>query len=53
MVLLGGAYEDLLIYLERNRILEAPQLEICDVAATPAEVVEVLASRLRAIEETG
>jgi uncharacterized protein (TIGR00730 family) len=53
VILLGVAYKDLLLYLERNRILEAPQLEICHVATTPAEAVEALVSRLKAAEECG
>jgi len=46
VVLLGGVWKDLLIFLERNRILEAPQLQISDVAETPQAALDALGLRL-------
>ena len=51
VVLLGGAWKDLLIFLEGNRILEAPQLQICDVAETAQAALDALRLRLAENEE--
>jgi uncharacterized protein (TIGR00730 family) len=53
VVLLGDVWKDLLIYLERNRILEAPQLDMCEVAETPGAALEALTARLRSGEMHG
>jgi predicted Rossmann-fold nucleotide-binding protein len=51
VVLLGGNWKDILIYLERNRILGAPQMKISEVVETARAVLDVLAWRLQPGEE--